>query len=143
MNYPLSQNLNLKNNDVAEYDRYIDLNKLSDLDLENVNILDLNNQNDDNYFIDYIYTVRDGGYTNTYMPSEKMKEFLKEGINYDNYSEGLFRGSQRIMPNKYKWAENIFGNGSNREKTEEAITIEELYGITAFSILISSTNPTA
>ena len=85
LGYPLSQNVTLKSNDTAEYNRYIDLNKLSDLDLENVNILDLNNTSDDNYLIDYIYTVRDGGYTNTYMPSKKMKEFIKEGINYDNY----------------------------------------------------------
>lgn len=129
LEYSLSQNVDTKDDKIAEYKRYIDLNKLSDLDLTKVNILDINNQQNDNYLIDYVYTARDGGYTNSYMPSEKMKEFMKEDINYDNYSSGLFKGCNRIMPNEYKWAENIFGNGSNREKTEELITIEELYGI--------------
>ncbi len=125
----LSQNVNIKNEKFAEYDRYVDLNHLSDLDLDKVNIYEMNNQENDNYLIDYVYTVRDGGYLNTYMPKDTLKQFLKDDVDYDNYTTATFNNSEMIMPYPYKWAEGIFGNGGNREKTDEAITIEELYGI--------------
>lgn len=127
--YPLSQNVKIKNNDVAEYDRYIDLSVLSDEDLEKINIVQPGRDFQDNYLVDYVYTVRDGGYTNNIFPKEPMKSTLREDIDYATYTRATFNGAEMTLPNPYKWAEKIFGHGSNEEKTDEAITIEELYGV--------------
>ena len=130
INNCLEQFMETDNEKYAEYDRFIDLNKIDDQDKDKVLIYELNDQENDNYLIDYVYPIREGYFINNLFPSEKMREFIYADKSYKEMTTKTFSDySLLITPYKYKWSEGIFVKGANKAKVDESIRIEELSGL--------------
>ena len=114
----------------AYYDRVVDLNTISD-SLPNSIFTDLKNMKD------YVYTVREGGFVNHLFVKNKTKSFMLDDIDYDVYTTAAFRRyGNFILPDAYKWAENIITPGSNEKDIDEVIRLEELSSISGNKYLL-------
>ena len=105
----------------ANYDRYIDFNKIKKfVDLG----YDYTHQN-----LDYVYPYKTCNYKNHEFERDKIKTFKNDNRDYSTMSPAMFVGNGVMyLPKSLKWAEDKFGPVLHDHSIDQLIEMEYLAG---------------